>query len=277
MVHFKNKLILALLFFISYTLTAQESIIEKNNTYTNNHKYYFGWGWNRGWYTKSDIHFIGTNYDFTLDKVVAKDRQSPVSFDTYLNPKNITIPQFNFRMGYFINEQYDISFGVDHMKYVVTQNQMVKINGTIASTNTAYDKSYTNEDITIKPNFLKFEHTDGLNFVNLGLRKSQTLWQKKHLSIAYTYGLEGGVMIPRTDATLLNNARHDKWHLAGFGTAAVAGINLKLGKYFFVQTELKGGYINMPDIRTTHSNTDKAKHAFVYGQYNFWFGASMGI
>jgi hypothetical protein len=37
----------------------------------------------------------------------------------------MTIPQTNFRMGYFISDHYSLA-GVDHMKYVLTQNQTVE-------------------------------------------------------------------------------------------------------------------------------------------------------
>ena len=46
----------------------------------------FHWGWNRANYSKSDIHLKGNNYDFTLHDVVAKDRQTPFSFDVYFHP-----------------------------------------------------------------------------------------------------------------------------------------------------------------------------------------------
>ena len=35
-------------------------------------------------------------------------------------------------------------------------------------------------------------------------------------------------------------------------------------EHFFIQTELKGGYIDMNDIRTTKSSADTAEQ-------NFWF------
>lgn len=54
--------------------------------------FYFYWGWNRATHTKSDIHFTGNDYDFTLNDVVAKDRQSPWDPAIYLNPANLTIP-----------------------------------------------------------------------------------------------------------------------------------------------------------------------------------------
>lgn len=31
----------------------------------------------------------------------------------------MTIPQYNLRFGYYLNEKYQITLGVDHMKYVM--------------------------------------------------------------------------------------------------------------------------------------------------------------
>ena len=88
---------------------------------------------------------------------MAKDRQTPFSLNAYLNPTLITIPQYNFRIGYFISKNYDISFGVDHMKYVVQSDQTVKISGYISSTETEYDGEYDNDDIIIEEGFLNLD------------------------------------------------------------------------------------------------------------------------
>ena len=122
----------------------------------NHHKgdLYFYWGWNRGHYTKSDMHLYGDSYDFTLYDVVAKDRQTPFSVDPYLNPVQLTIPQTNFRIGYFFNDHYNISIGFDHMKYVVQTNQSVKISGEIQDTGTIYDGEYRDNTIIISPDLV---------------------------------------------------------------------------------------------------------------------------
>ena len=46
--------------------------------------------------------------------------------------------------------------------------------------------------------------------------------------------------------------------------SAKAGLNFTFFKHYFIQTELKGGYINMNDIRTTKNSADSA-------QQHFWF------
>jgi hypothetical protein len=60
-----------------------------------------------------------------------------------------------------------------------------------------------------------------------------------------------GVLYPKTNATLLGKERYDDFHVSGYGTSLKAGLNLTFFKHFYIQGELKGGYINMQDIRTT--------------------------
>lgn len=269
----KNVCLTIVLLLTTYIGFSQNSLTTQNANRKG--QFFVYWGWNRAWYTNSDIHFTGANYDFTLQKVVAKDRQSPFDFETYFKPVSMTIPQYNVRIGYFLKDNYSISFGTDHMKYVAQQNQTVKIDGKIANSGTVYDKTYTNEDITIKKGFLEFEHTDGLNYFNVDVRRYHDILNLKKINISFNEGIGLGGLLPRTDATLLNYQRNDEFHLAGFGTSILASLNATFYKYFFIQAELKGGYINMPDIRTTMLEVDNAKQHFFFTQTNIVFGFNL--
>jgi hypothetical protein len=270
-----------LLFFISLnTLSLLGQRVTENPYRKGN--FFVYWGWNRDAYTTSDIRFHGTNYDFTLQNVIAKDRQSPFNFRTYFSPTRLTIPQYNFRFGYFMNDHYSISFGADHMKYVVQNTldgatQEVEISGHIENTGTAYDNVYDRDTIALNPDFLLFEHTDGLNYENIEVRRMDVLFGRKNVAFSATEGLGIGVLVPRTNTTLLNNARYDEFHLAGYGTGIVVGLNMTYFKYFFIQSEWKGGFIHMPDIRTTMHKEDRASQHFWFSQYNIVFGANFRI
>jgi len=271
----KFPIFIAFLILASQLASAQNEIpIEKTSQ---KGKLYVYWGWNRGWYTTSDIGFSGADYDFNLNNVVAKDRQTPFSLSPHLNPTLITIPQYNFRIGYFITSNYDISFGVDHMKYVVQSGQTVKISGYISEPETGYEGVYENDDIVIEEGFLNFEHTDGLNYLNVEFRRFDNIFDFNKVKINLTEGLGLGVLMPKTNATLLNNERHDDFHLAGYGISAVVAINISFYEVFFIQSELKGGYINMPDIRTTMSKADKASQSFFFSQLNIVFGVKINL
>ncbi|MEZ4886223.1 MAG: hypothetical protein R3E32_15925 [Chitinophagales bacterium] len=262
--------IFLLLLFVNHSCFSQTTINQTNRK----GDFYFYWGWNWDWYGKSDIAFKGDDHDFVLTKVVAKDRQSQFKLG-YFNPSTATIPQYNFRIGYFITDKYSITFGIDHMKYVVQANQTVKINGNIHDTGKGYDGNYNNEEILISLDFLKFEHTDGLNYINTELRRIDQIFEAKDIRIGFVRGLGMGVLLPKTNVTLWNSERYDEFHLAGYGFSALAGVNVAFGRTFFVQSELKGGYINLPDIRTTSSELDEAHQHFFFSQLNIVFGATL--
>ncbi|MGY0425592.1 MAG: hypothetical protein ACWIPI_02005, partial [Polaribacter sp.] len=248
----------------------------------NKGKFFVYWGWNWASYTNSNIQFKGKDYDFTLSDVRAQDRQTKFSFNDYFNPANITIPQNNYRIGYFFKENYTISIGVDHMKYVVITDQNVKINGKINIGNKKYDGTYTNQDIKLAKDFLKFEHTDGLNYINVELKRFDDIshWfglNLENLQINLTEGVGAGILYPRTDTTLLGKERHDEFHISGWGISTAVGLNITFLKHFYVQANYKVGFINMPDIRTTLSTVDSASQNFSFFQHNILIGGKFRL
>lgn len=233
------------------------------------------WGWNWDAYSTSNITFKGDQYNFTLDHVAALQKPKAFSLENYFNPSVATIPQYNFRIGYFFNPHYAITIGTDHMKYVVTNDQVVSISGMIDNSGTAYDGTYEDDKIKITEDFLQFEHTDGLNYVNSDIRRFDQLFDLNAVKVNLVTGLGAGVLIPKTNTTLLSMDRYDEFHLSGFGVNGMVGINVSFFKHFFFQSEFKTGYINMPDIRTTASESDKASQDFMFYQLNFVFGATL--
>ena len=221
------------------------------------------WGWNRGWFTNSDIHFSGGKYEFTLTDVIAKDRQTKFDPAIYFHPQSITIPQTNFKIEYFHKHNYSVSIAVDHMKYVVQQNQKTVISENINNSDTLYNGDYSNGAINIEDGFLEFEHIDGLNYINFEYKRFDNLIKYKHWDLNMAEGLCTGFLLPRTNATLFNNKRHDEFHLSGYGFNAVISLNLSYKRYF-IQSELKGGFINMPNIRTAEHKSDRASQNFFY-------------
>ena len=258
-----------LLTFISSALSAQVEIEKIENR---KGEVFLYWGWNRGMFSTSDLHFSGNDYDFTIENAKAKDRQTPFNTYDYFHPLRITIPQFNARIGYFITNKYSVSIGADHMKYVVDSNQVVTVNGFIENSETDFDGVYESEEIILDTHLLLFEHTDGLNYINIEIRRTDEFWKLNKISLDLSEGLGFGVMLPKTNATLLNNTRHDDFHLAGYGFSAVGAAQLNLGKHLFVSSELKAGFIHMPDIRTTMNEADKASQHFFFAQTNIVFG-----
>ncbi len=249
---------------------------ENQHQQKNKGKFYAYWGWNRGAYSNSDIRFKGDKYDFTLSNVTANDRPTKLGFDPYFRLDRITIPQTNYRIGYFFKENYTISIGVDHMKYVMNADQNVMINGTI-NTGSSFDKVYSNESITLTENFLTFEHTDGLNYINAEVKRFDDFshfigLNSKNLQLNLTEGFGAGILFPKSNTKLLDKERYDNFHMSGWGISASVGLNITFLKHFFIQSDVKAGYIKMSDIRTTKSASDSASQSFSFIENTIVFG-----
>lgn len=266
-----------LTFFVLMNSFAQNDSIKKERyTAHNKGKFTISWGGNREKYTDSDIHFMGDDYNFVVENATAHDKPKGWHVD-YITPGRMTIPQTNFKLGYFITDKYSVSLGVDHMKYVMTQNQTANITGVIDG-NPPFNRGYNNTPTVLTEDFLMFEHTDGLNYVYSEFARQDDIshWfgikntDKFQVNINEGFGI--GVLYPKTNSTLLGKERYDEFHVSGYGTSIKAGINFTIFKYFTIEGALKGGYINMQDIRTTKSSSDKAKQEFFFGETIISFG-----
>jgi hypothetical protein len=229
--------------------------------------FYFAWGYNRDWYSKSDIHFKNTStdynpvtkapddsYDFTVYDVAAKDRPG---FQTILTT-GLTIPQYVSRIGYYFNKKHDLGVEInfDHAKYVMEYNQTLHVKGTIHG-------QYIDQDTLISPyTFLHFEHTNGANFLMFNIIKRQQLFlsaNQKH-KVSGVVKLGGGMVIPKTDVTLFGQRVDNRFHIAGYIVGLEAGFRYEVFKYVFLEYTGKGAFCNY--TRVLVNGTEKAKHHF---------------
>jgi hypothetical protein len=261
----KHLVLVLLIIPVSFSANCQEKKANEKN------RFFFCWGWNRSSYTASDIHFKGSNYDFTLHNVAAKDRQSPIGIDPYFHLLKITIPQVNYVLGYYLKNNFSISFGVDHMKYVVVEGQTSSISGEISAN--SYSGSYQDQPIVLSPQFLEFEHTDGLNYVYFELsRHSQLSKAKKWGTISFTKGVSIGSLYPRSDITLMGQENYDKFNVTGYGGALKMGTRFELWNRIFITNEVKWGYLHMPKIPTSNNKGEYASQHFGFFQTNVILG-----
>ena len=255
--------------------TPAKSIFNPKNSRlkSNKGKFFVHWGYNFSSYSKSDINFSGPGYDFTLLGEKAADR--PTKFgSTYFDPSRLSIPQFNFHFGYFIKDNYSISLGWDHMKYVVDIPQTVKIKGFIDKeiSNPAISTGdragqYNGEPMKIDSAMLTFEHTDGYNFAAVGVERYDDIWVSNSgkQSLNTELGVEAGLLVPRSDVHLFGEGANHYWNVAGYGFAAKAGLQYHFTKWLYLQGSFKTGFTDLNNIRTTgRDGIDKAKQ-------NIWF------
>ena len=259
----KNTFTLLLLVAVTLTTFAQQGW---NQEYSRKNHFFGSWGYNVSVYSKSDITFTGRDYNFTLYDVEAYDRPTPFDWDTYFNPDNISIPQWNIRFGYFFSDRWSVSIGTDHMKYVMLNDQYVAIEGYIDVPGSEHNGTFNRQPKKLTGDFLQFEHTDGLNYASIETEYHGNLYQfnDKH-SINYYLGPGFGLLVPRSNVTLMDFPRYDAFHVAGFGFSGKVGAQAILWKHLTLNLEWKNGYISMQDILTTGQNPNDRS------QQTFWF------
>ncbi|MBP6385857.1 MAG: hypothetical protein KA313_00075 [Pseudarcicella sp.] len=272
--------ILLLCFFSSFSQT-------KEKEYSRKGEFYFFWGYNRSTYLDSDITFKGKGYDFTLKDVVAKDLPVPFSVKSYFDITRLSIPQYNMRFGYFIKDDLSISFGTDHMKYIMVNDQMSTISGTISekvsepdiAVNPNYVGTFENQPFKIdSKDFLTFEHSDGFNYIHFELDKYGNIWQSKNekLGLDWLAGVGTGILLPRTDAKLFGVGKNNHFKVAGYGFSIKTGLRFDFSKRFFLQSDFKAGFTHLPDIKTTSRDSDYAKQSIWFLEYYGALGYKFG-
>ena len=243
------------------------------------HRVFAYWGYNRAQYSVSSIHFTGTNYDFILHDLVAKDKPEALNSDNYLNPKNVWVPQYNYRLGWFLNDKWSFSIGLDHMKYVMVHNQTVQINGYISKDRSpVYATTGETGEVTVTPDFLTYEHTDGLNLLALdGDHYDRMLTSTNGKQALYLVeGLFTGPVIPRSDVRLFGVGINNKFHLAGYGAGAQLGFFAVFWDRMFLRANVRAGYIDLPSVLTTGESSDRASQHFWFVEENAMLGVLIG-
>ncbi len=272
--------ILLLCFFPSHSQS-------KEKEYTRKGEIYFFWGYNRSTFLDSDITFVGKGYDFTLHNVVAKDLPVPFTVKSYFDITKLSIPQYNFKIGYFFKDDISISFGVDHMKYIMINDQMSSISGTISEkvsepdiiVNKVYVGKFQNKPFKIdSKDFLQFEHSDGFNYVHLEVDKYGKIWHSvnKKMGLDWLAGAGTGILLPRTDAKLFGVGKNNHFKVAGYGISIKTGLRFDFSKRFFLQSDLKAGFTHLPAIKTTGRETDYAKQSIWFAEYYGALGYKFG-
>ena len=243
-----------------------------NNTrsYSRKGKFYLQVGLNWSGYGRSDINFDGPGYDFTLEDVRAHDEPYKLSL------------QYNIHAGFFIKDNYSISLGFDHMKYVMESPQQVLMSGRIGAqvsnptfSSGPYAGEYNDQEVAITPDLLSFEYTDGMNLLNAHIKRYDDVWiaDNRRTSVTLETGVGGGIVIPRSDVKLFGVGKNNRFNIAGWNASAKAGLMFNFNKRFYVVANLEAGYANMHKILTTGRNDfDKASQKVNYVQNTYFLG-----
>jgi hypothetical protein len=240
------------------------------------------WGYNRAYYNKSDVHFKGEHFDFVLLDARAEDMPEKFKPDVYLNPTQFTVPQFNFRMGYYVMSNTAISLGWDHMKYHLIPTQSVKISGYIDEDVyplQEFTGQFNHDRILYTPSFMDYHHSDGFNFIRLAIEQRAPLLSSanhKHV-LAFNGSASIGAVLPWTDFTFFGVHHRNKPHLAGYGLSIHAGLRYEFFEHFFLQMTAQSGWTNLTNILLEDHLHSRASQKIVFLERAWALGAYIPI
>jgi len=207
---------------------------------------YFSWGYNQETYTRSTIHVkqdgLGNNYD--LVRVRAQDHQG---WNDGITNKALTIPQYNYRLGYYFNEKQDlaIELNFDHTKYIVSGNQYVRLKGTFA--HRLVDSMILYSEQTGNYYFLN----NGANFFLFNIVKRVGLYHipSNNVRVDLTGKVGIGPVIPHVENSFFGNRNTPHFQLGGWNTGVELALRVTVMKFGFLEFSQKLDYARYSHLK----------------------------
>ena len=233
------------------------------------------WGYNRSAFTKSDIRFVGEGYDFTLRKSKASDNQSNKIKD-YVDLGNLTVPQFNARVGYYFKDHWALSFGYAHMKYLFNDANHVFLDGYIQpGLDTVWTEgTYNNKQVTTNRENFHYENSNGLNYLHFELMRSEMLYRTKNRKFAITAnaGVGLGSLLSFNDFDFAQRKDMVTISMSGYAASAHLSMRFEFFNHFFLQAEMNGGFMHQVKVRTRPNDLT----AYASQKYGYAMGQIVG-
>ena len=238
--------------------------------------WYMSWGYNRSSYLRSDLHVWGEGpsgvFDLEFDDAAASDMPERFQPKVYFHPTLFTIPQFDVRFARRLADRTWVSIGWDHMKYKLS-DQWLRVTGTAAVGDLAQTNWTSSLIDFVNPAFpvavdgaemwwgegFNYEHSDGLNFVRLGLERTARLVESPRFPKTWidAFGtVSAGLAVCSTDFTWAGARTKNAQHVSGYGASALLGARFHAGDHLFLQVTAQSGGIRLPWVRIQGPETE---------------------
>lgn len=239
------------------------SISAATQTRSPRREYFVSWGYNGDRYANSDLHISQPDLgnDFTLVNVSARDSKAW----TDLFNHSLFVPQYNFRIGMFFNDKWGVELALDHMKWIVRENQQVRMTGTL-------DGDPVDEQVTLSADVLRYQLNNGANpvFINLIRRVHIAGEPGRTGHMAFLAKGGGGFAWPHTENTLFgqpNDKGFQPFH--GWNLDAAAAFRIHLWRPLYFEVEEKLVYARYFGVKVDRG---EARHSVKANEFAFHFG-----
>ena len=228
-------------------------------------EFYFSWGYNREWYTNSTVKVsqpsLGNDYSF----VGIKGHDRP-GWDEGIFNKAISIPQYNYRIGLFLNKEKGLAVEInfDHTKFIFA-DQAARIKG-------QRDGKPVDEIINFAAPEFNYYLNNGANFLLFNIVKRWHWYATKNENIKIDFLGKAGIgpVIPHVENTLFGKANNPGFQLGGWNVGIEAAVRTTFFNYGFIEYSNKLDYARYSNLEVYQG---KAKHAF--GTYEMVLSAGV--
>ena len=218
-----------------FVLIANSSIAQKKER---KGEFYFSWGYNKEWYTKSNLRVMQPELgnDYKLMSVKAHDRPG---WDEGLFNLPLTIPQYNYRIGYFFNKKKNLAFEInfDHTKYIIA-DQDVRIKGKL--NNRVVDSTIRFDEA----NGFQYFLNNGANFLlfNLVKRWNYTSSHNQNFKLDGLGKVGVGPIIPHVQNTFFGKDNDQRFQLGGWNVGLEYALRATFYKTVYLEFASKVDY-----------------------------------
>lgn len=232
---------------------------------------YFSWGYNTEWYTRSNVRINqpDLNNHYTFTKIKGHDRKG---WDERLFKKDLTIPQYNYRLGYFFNTEkgWGVEINFDHTKFIFEDGQDAvvrgKLNGKTVDTTIRFSED----------NGFYYYLNNGANFLLFNLVKRSKLFSTKNDNLKLDFlGKAGlGPVIPHVENSLFGEPNKPHFQFGGWNMGIEAALKASFFRYGYIEYSNKLDYARYANLRVYKGT---AKQAFGTYEMILSFGANVPL
>lgn len=239
---FRNLLVTGTL-----SLVAAGSVSAQKSTRSPKHgSVYFSWGYNTAWYTKSTVGIKQPSLgnDFEMVKVNGHDNKG---WNYRLLKQELTIPQYNYRLGYYFNSKQDLAIEInfDHVKYIIEDNQQIRLTGKM--NNLPID-----QDITFsRQNGFYYYLNNGANFLLFNLVKRKNLYSTidRKLYVDFTGKAGIGPVIPHVENSLFGKKNDKGFQIGGWNAGIETALRVTFMRYAYLEFAQKVDYARYSNLK----------------------------
>ena len=218
-------------------------------------EFYFSWGYNKEWYTRSNVHVVqpelGNNYTFR--NIRAHDNPG---WDKGIFDRAMTIPQYNYRIGYFFNKEKGLAIEInfDHTKYII-DHQDAHYKGMKGGKAVDSSIAFTQE------NGFYYFLNNGANFLLFNIVKRWGLYQSSNSNFKLdALGKAGvGPVIPHVENSFFGNKNKPHFQIGGWNVGVETAIKATFFNTVFLEVSQKVDYARYSNLKIYKGT---AKHAF---------------